>query len=61
MKTNTYGVIQPAPNHSPGQMSHQNSFGNGVNASGGGRSNNENAMGASPYDNALPMVEDFYG
>lgn len=53
MKTNTYGVMQP-PQQLPGQIMHQNSFGSGQMA-------NANSMQQSPYDNALPIVEDFYG
>ena len=55
IKTNTYGVIQPPQQqHSPGRILQQNSFGNGSMA-------NNNAMQQSPYDNALPIVDDFYG
>ena len=53
MKTNTYGVMQH-PQHVPSQIMHQSSL-------GGGQMANSYAMQQSPYDNALPIVEDFYG
>lgn len=62
MKTNTYGVMNQY--NSPGQIQHQNSFGNGVGHGPGGAAN-MNSLNSNPYDNAagLPMAaaSDLYG